>query len=246
MPAASSPLSPGRPIWREGRAAVLGLAAGSWDRQGQPGSAASQLLRGRGFWCAAQARLAQCLGPPTPQRGSPAPVVLRPPGGGGGSQQGRLCSRLPAEDRRGQCPAPAKAGAAFLPRGLRHRWAGDLGVEAHASRWLREGSGMARRRAASCALLLGICASLVATVAGTETMGTMEMGREALLPRTLSCAPAGLLVPTPHAGTSRGPLLPSSSIIPGSSFPAVISCGENSSYESPVSWRIQAVGSLLP
>lgn len=82
MPAASSPLSPARPIWREGRAAVLGLAAGSWDRQGQPGSAALQPLRGRGFWCAAQARLAQCLGPPTPQRGSPAPVVLRPPGGG--------------------------------------------------------------------------------------------------------------------------------------------------------------------
>lgn len=225
---------------------MLGLAAGSWDRQGQPGSAAPQPLRGRGLWCAAQARLAQCLGPPTPQRGSPAPVVLRPPGGGGGSQQGRLCSRLPAEDRRGQCPAPAEAGAAFLPRGLRHRWAGDLGVEAHASRWLREGSGMARRRAASCALLLGICASLVATAAGTETMGTIEMGREALLPRPLSCAPAGLLVPTPHAGRSRGPLLPSSSIIPGPSFPAVISCGENSSYESPVSWRIQAVGSLLP
>lgn len=105
---------------------------------------------------------------------------------------------------------------------------------------------MARLRAASCALLLGICASLVATAAGTETMGTMEMGREALLPRPLSCAPAGLLVPTPHAGRSWSPLLPSGSIIPGPSFPAVISCGENSSFESPVSWRIQAVGSLLP
>lgn len=184
--------------------------------------------------------------PDTPARLSSSCCPQTPREGGGGSQQGRLCSRLPAEDRRGQCPAPAKAGAAFLPRGLRHRWAGDLGVEAHASRWLREGSGMARLRAASCALLLGICASLVATAAGTETMGTMEMGREALLPRPLSCAPAGLLVPTPHAGRSRGPLLPSSSIIPGPSFPTVISCGENSSYESPVSWWFQAVGSLLP
>lgn len=100
VPAASSPLSPGRPIWREGRAAVLGLAAGSWDRQGQPGSAASQPLRGRGFWCAAQARLAQCLGPPTPQRGSPAPVVLRPPGRGGAaaSRDGSALGCLPRTD----------------------------------------------------------------------------------------------------------------------------------------------------
>lgn len=169
---------------------------------------------------------------PRPQCRSPVPVFLRPPEGQRSAGMALLSA---AESRCSQCPAPAKAGAAFLPRGLKHRWASDLGVEAHASWWFREGSGMARSRAASCALLCRICASLVAKAAGTETMGTVEMGQEALLPRPLSRAPSGLLVLIPHARRSQGPLLPSSSIIPGHSFPTVISCGENDSLESPIS-----------
>lgn len=55
-------------------------------------------------------------------------------GGGGSFSRDDLFSA--AEHRWSWYPAPAEAGAAFLPHALKHRWASDLGIEAHASWWL--------------------------------------------------------------------------------------------------------------
>lgn len=65
------------------------------------------------------------------------------------------------------------------------------------------------------------CASLVPKAAGMETMETMEMGQEVLFPWLLSIRPPGAAT---LAGLS-GPPSPSppSAIIPGHSFPTVIS-----------------------
>lgn len=47
---------------------------------------------------------------------------------------------LSAAKHRCSCyPAPAKAGTAFVPHSLQHRWASDLGVDARVSRQLWEG-----------------------------------------------------------------------------------------------------------
>lgn len=69
------------------------------------------------------------------------PPVSVSPGPASGLRSAGTDLLSAAKNRCSWYPAPAKAGAASVPHCLHHRWAGDLGLEARASRRLWEGAG---------------------------------------------------------------------------------------------------------
>ena len=135
-------------------------------------------------------------------------------------------SALSCQQQMQLVPAPAKAGAAFLPHSLEPRWARDLGIQAHASWWLWEGLGMVRSTETSSALLCRICALVVPKAVGMETMETKQPGQQAPWVSEQHSSRGCWASVLTLAGL-LGSLPAASPIIPGHLFSTVISWGEN-------------------
>lgn len=223
----SSP-SPARPIWRKGWAVALYLAAGCWDRKGQCRlSGVTAALQAGDSGGEHRGGSPSGWGPETPLRLSGS-CFPRTPGRAAASRDGSALSR-PEQVRPALLfshVASSTEGPATLA--CEHTPPGGCG---RGRAWR-----VAGRPPVPCSAAQDLC------VTGCQGSGDGNHGNHgdaaggsspsASEPRSSRAAGP----PTPHACRAWGPLLPSGAVIPGHSlFPTMISCGENDSFESPVS-----------
>lgn len=140
---------------------------------------------------------------------------------------GMICCLLPRTDAASTLHLPRLA--LLSPQGLKHRWAGDLGIEAMLLGSCRRSGVVGSVAACLAPPAQELC---IAGPQGSKegNHGNHGDGAGGSSPWPLSSHPPRTAT---HASLWGPPPAPSI-IIPGYSFPTAISCRENDSFESPV------------
>lgn len=218
---------------------ALYLAAGCWDRKGQCRLSGVTAALQAGILVGSTEVARRAAGAPRPPTAALRVLFSSDPRQGS-SQQGRLCSQPPRTGAAGalRLPRPAllfsrvasstEGPATLATLACEHTPPGGCG---RGRAWR-----VAGRPPVPCSAAQDLC------VTGCQGSGDGNHGNHGAGAGGSSPSASELRSsraagpPTPHACRAWGPLLPSGAVIPGHSlFPTVISCGENDSFESPVS-----------